>query len=1109
MTSRVLDIRVKVDAEKGLVEFSRLGDQGSKALLRIQNAAQPANSAFKALTAAGSEVRGQIEGMAARLGPLGSALSAIGPYGLAAGAAIGGITAALVAGIREISEFEKAFFKVDAVLKATGNTTGLTSVQIKDLAQQIANTTLTTEEQVLGASAALASFGNVAGQNFERVLRIGQDLAATFGGDIQSQVVGLAKALEGPADNLRSLGDAAKYFTDAQKESIKTMVETGQQAQAVELILKTLEDRVGGTGEAEAKGLVGASDQLSKSWKDLLQVIADTGAWQSTLQWMTDFNRGLADILETTDDERFADLVERRIKLEKLAKSGELYFGAQGAVDRELANVTAEIQVLDKKRAQQQQLEEQAEQSAKAQAERHAQELKQQAELKKAAETEKKLEQDRKKIQQEAQKVIEASLTPLEQYNAELERLNKLKPYLTIEQFQRAVEKAGDTLEENRKKAVDAADKAAKEIAAKSPTIEQALAEPFSKAAQDIDKLFGDSFSRILTDGVDGFRDFGRQVYKIFADLAGQIAQTLIFRPILGSVVGSLGLPGTASAASGSGVGLGDVSNLSSLFGGGNIASYINTFGANTFGTGFGSNFVGPLLPGQAGLTTTSLSGILGAAGIGSLVGGLLGKNQLGGSIGGGLGAGLGSVLAGSSALAGTGIATALGGFLLPGIGAVAGGLLGGLFGGKKPSNQVAGGFILPETGSVYQNLALSQPGVSTPKGTQNLDRFNQVVGQIQTYLTAIQSAVGGKFNIDSYLVNVGSRDPNVLRLNRGGQYGEKQIIAGTDDKLINAAVSQITQTLVGAASEFSDIITAAGSKTADELVKAIAKITQRKEFDQSIQQQILELTNPLQAALDAEQKLADERLNIAKELGADILKVEELNRLRREQVEKQYGQSQEDISRAAETMAGRLRGIADNLRETVAGLNTSEFSPLTPDQRLQAAGQQFFSLATAARSGDVQAMEQLAAASQTYLREAQGFYASDEQYTAIFNTVRATLEGLARQIDNTVGREQSFVDLTRPGGSFTTTITQQVGQPITSGFAELAGIARAANDNGGRMIELLDRNGAGLARDMANLINEVRNMRTEVTQIKIDIIEIRRIGALNNSGNGVNNRAA
>lgn len=1109
MTSRVLDIRVKVDAEKGLVEFSRLGDQGSKALLRIQNAAQPANSAFKALTAAGSEVRGQIEGMAARLGPLVSALSAIGPYGLVAGAALAGITAALVAGIREIAEFEKAFFKVEAVLKATGNTTGLTSVQIKDLAQQIANTTLATEEQALGASAALASFGNVAGQNFERVLRIGQNLAATFGGDIQSQVVGLAKALEDPADNLRSLGDAAKYFTDAQKESIKTMVETGQQAQAVELILKTLEDRVGGTGEAEAKGLVGASDQLSKSWKDLLQVIADTGVWQSTLQWMTDFNRGLTDILETTDDEKLVKLVEQRVAIEKLLSRNDLIYGVGENARRRLAEIDAELQELDKKRSAQQQLEAEAEQAAQAQSQRHADELKRQAELKKAAETGKKLEQDRKKIQQEAQKVIEASLTPLEQYNAELERLNKLKPYLTVEQFQRAVEKAGDALEENRKKAVEAVDKAAKEIAAKSPTIEQALAEPFSKAAQDIDKLFGDSFSRILTDGVDGFRDFGRQVYKIFADLAGQIAQTLVFRPILGSVVGSLGLPGTASAASGSGVGLSDASNISSLFGGGNIASYINTFGANSFGTGFGSNFVGPLLPGQAGLTSTSLSGILGAAGIGSLVGGFLGKNQLGGSIGGGLGAGLGSVLAGSSALAGTGIATALGGFLLPGIGAVAGGLLGGLFGGKKPSNNVAGGFILPETGSVYQNLALSQPGVSTPKGTQNLDRFNQVVGQIQTYLAAIQSTVGGKFNIDSYLVNVGSRDPNVLRLNNGGQYGEKQIIAGTDDKLINAAVSQITQTLVGAASEFSDVIAAAGSKTADELVKAITKIAQRKEFDQSIQQQILELINPLQAALDAEQKLADQRLNIAKELGADILKVEELNKLRREQVEKQYGQSQEEISRAAETMASRLRGIADNLRETVAGLNTSEFSPLTPDQRLQSAGQQFFSLAAAARSGDVQAMEQLAAASQTYLREAQGFYASNEQYTAIFNTVRSTLDSLARQIDSTVGREQSFVDLTRPGGSFTTTITQQVGQPITSGFAELAGIARAANDNSGRMIELLDRNGTGLARDMSNLINELRNMRTEVTQIKIDITEIRRIGALNNSGNGVNNRAA
>ncbi|MFO1152745.1 MAG: hypothetical protein U1E42_03625 [Rhodospirillales bacterium] len=92
MAERNIAIRLSLqDAEKVKAGLQALGADGQKALQRIEQASQPASRGLLAVNAAAGEVRGRVEQMTGGLGPLGAGLTAIGPAGLAAGAAIAGL----------------------------------------------------------------------------------------------------------------------------------------------------------------------------------------------------------------------------------------------------------------------------------------------------------------------------------------------------------------------------------------------------------------------------------------------------------------------------------------------------------------------------------------------------------------------------------------------------------------------------------------------------------------------------------------------------------------------------------------------------------------------------------------------------------------------------------------------------------------------------------------------------------------------------------------------------------------------------------------------------------------------------------------------------------
>jgi len=166
MAERNLAIRLSVmDGGKVKAELKEIGESGEKSLKKIELAGKPASKSLIALNAAANDVKSGAVGLSGQIGPLGSAMAALGPVGLAVGAALGVVTLGLTASIQEAAEAERSYNRLQAVLRATGHSSGLTARELSSFADEMEATTLTTAEGVMDAASVLATFRSVSGES--------------------------------------------------------------------------------------------------------------------------------------------------------------------------------------------------------------------------------------------------------------------------------------------------------------------------------------------------------------------------------------------------------------------------------------------------------------------------------------------------------------------------------------------------------------------------------------------------------------------------------------------------------------------------------------------------------------------------------------------------------------------------------------------------------------------------------------------------------------------------------------------------------------------------------------------------------------------------------
>ena len=270
MASNLATIRVELIANAQ--KFKSNIDKASGGLKKLDKATKKTTKGSKGMAEQLRNVSGSIAAVQGPLGPVAGRISSIGaiigrvnPLYLVMTAGLVAVGLALTKFVKIGAKAESQFLKLDALLKATSGAAKVTGEDIEAMAVAIGRGTLASVQGARDAAGVLLTFKSIAGETFERTLELTQDLAAVGFGSMKTAALQLGKALEEPEIGLSALRRVGVSFNEQQKEQIKVMSLTGRQAEAQELILKALEEQVGGAGKGAAGGLSGAFDTLGEN----------------------------------------------------------------------------------------------------------------------------------------------------------------------------------------------------------------------------------------------------------------------------------------------------------------------------------------------------------------------------------------------------------------------------------------------------------------------------------------------------------------------------------------------------------------------------------------------------------------------------------------------------------------------------------------------------------------------------------------------------------------------------------------------------------------------------------------------------------------------------
>ena len=270
MASNLATIRVELIANAQ--KFKSNIDKASTSLKKVEKSTKKASIGSKNMQKNMQNLSGSIAAVQGPLGPVAGRITAIGAIMGRVSLATVAITGAFVLAGVALTKFatvgakaESQFLKLEALLKATGGAAKVTGEDIEAMAVAIGRGTLASVQGARDAAGVLLTFKSIAGETFTRTLALTQDLAAVGFGSMKTAALQLGKALEEPEIGLSALRRVGVSFNEQQKEQIKVMSLTGRQAEAQELILKALEEQVGGAGKGAAGGLSGAFDTLGEN----------------------------------------------------------------------------------------------------------------------------------------------------------------------------------------------------------------------------------------------------------------------------------------------------------------------------------------------------------------------------------------------------------------------------------------------------------------------------------------------------------------------------------------------------------------------------------------------------------------------------------------------------------------------------------------------------------------------------------------------------------------------------------------------------------------------------------------------------------------------------
>lgn len=194
-------------------------------------------------------------------------------------AVTGGISAfigSVRTGVEEMQELQDAQAQTQAAIRSTGGVAGQTAQEIRDMSEAFEAQNALIDDKVIQAGAnVLLTFTKIREDAFEPTLEAALDLSTRFKQDLQTSIVQIGKAMNDPIRNLGALQRAGIQFTDAQRDQIKTLVESNRLYEAQAIILDELQSQVGGSFLAQGGTDAARAAALTDRLEDLKRVLAE------------------------------------------------------------------------------------------------------------------------------------------------------------------------------------------------------------------------------------------------------------------------------------------------------------------------------------------------------------------------------------------------------------------------------------------------------------------------------------------------------------------------------------------------------------------------------------------------------------------------------------------------------------------------------------------------------------------------------------------------------------------------------------------------------------------------------------------------------------------
>lgn len=650
---------------------------------------------------------------------------------------------------------------------------------------------------------------------------------------------------------------------------------------------------------------------------------------------------------------------------------------------------------------------------------------------------------------QEIQKAIDDTRTPLEKYQHGVDQLNEAMETLKRVSPESLSPEAIEAVRREMQKLADDTDQSAK------------VFEDFAKSVSD---SISDAFKDVLDGKFDGIFD---SFIDAFKTMLAKLAALAIAEPIVIPMAVSLGnaaglgtgaLNGIVKQLGGSGSVGTDGSYTSMLSGAGSLASgagmlggitsAINGFGAAHFGMAASSGEAE--LFGSGGLSSATLTGTLGAAGIGALGGnmlaGLLNLNKTGGTIGGGVGAGVGMAFGGP-------------------LGALAGGALGSL----------AGGVL----GKAFGSRAHPTSSFSTDDGFSTTDLQSKHMttdfasGLADSVKAALAQLTASGLNTSWIKSIQGGVDDGRGFLSTGDWTKGGADTIGFDPSNPDAGLAKFLKLVVNNSGDLSKVmdadlipslknLSAEGKSSAQVLQEIVSDLTRddlRKQMVTATQDSILEILSPGYTAMKQESAQYQANLAQAKSLGestAQIAQVTLEHNLRVKQLQASNNVAQQEAIQNATTLVQRYGQISTGFDGLLAELRNGRYSTLSPTANLADLRSQVQTTGAAARLGDATAQEQLL----TLLPQFLDLSAQVNGYNADYAKDQGTASDLATAAKSVADRQLDVQQGILDAATKQTSLLEQ----LTGG----AGAGGNAND---KLVKALASGYAGLANDQLDAI--------------------------------------